>query len=96
MCGFTLSKHSTGYWCLISCLQSPSNRQFCAVTADFRGTEEGEVRFVVGDAVEVLQLGHGGWWEVRKVETNEIGWIPASYLQEISSKSLLPVLETSI
>ncbi|XP_065179789.1 uncharacterized protein LOC135810241 isoform X2 [Sycon ciliatum] len=75
---------------------SPSNRQFCAVTADFRGTEEGEVRFVVGDAVEVLQLGHGGWWEVRKVETNEIGWIPASYLQEISSKSLLPVLETSI
>ena len=43
----------------------------------------------VGDRVEVIQLGQGGWWFVRwygqarpmNDEKEKEGWVPASYLE---------------
>ena len=85
--------HPLSCACLL-CSQNPDSRQFYTVTAEFKESED--LCFPEGTPVEVIQLGHGGWWAVRKVETNEFGWIPASYLSEITSRTSLPLLETSI
>ena len=84
--------------CVHVFLQSPATRHFYAATAEFNGIEDepGHLSIAIGDTVEVIQLAHGGWWKVRKVGTDEVGWVPASFLAEITNKSLMPVLETSI
>ena len=44
--------------------------------------EDGEVSFMEGDEVELIQRGENGWWLVRTSE--ELGWGPSNYLQALA------------
>lgn len=44
--------------------------------------EDGEVTFIEGDEVELIQQSENGWWLVRTSE--ELGWGPSNFLQSLA------------
>lgn len=62
--------------------QSSNAPRFYIATNDFQGLpqEPGHISLSAGEMVEILQLGHGGWWHVRKCHSGEEGWAPAGFL----------------
>lgn len=45
---------------------------------DYEAQNPGEVSFIVGDAIKIVQ-NEGDWWYGELTRTGEIGWIPPSY-----------------
>lgn len=58
-----------------------SSRLFRAMYT-YVSQEDGEVSFMEGDEVEVIQQSENGWWLVRTSE--ELGWGPSNFLQSLA------------
>ena len=48
--------------------------------AEYIAVENTEISFQEGDTLELLRVGHEGWWFARHTATAHEGWVPASYL----------------
>lgn len=57
---------------------SSDDNVYCAI-ADFAGDNEGEIKLVIGQEVQLLETADG-WWYVSN--RSEEGWAPSSYLEK--------------
>ncbi|CAG2167397.1 unnamed protein product, partial [Oppiella nova] len=46
----------------------------------YRAEHTGDLTFRKGEKLEVLERSDPDWWTVRRIETGEIGYIPANYV----------------
>lgn len=76
----------------------PIGEGSCRTCADFQGSNEGELSFVTGEIVEVLEESDSGWWTV-KINGVE-GWAPSSYIEyssnDVSSQAKQPAQASSL
>ena len=58
-----------------------ANSRLYRATHTYISQDDGEVTFIEGDEVEVVQKSENGWWLVRTSE--ELGWGPSNFLQSL-------------
>ena len=63
--------------------------KYFTVLADYNAMSHTEVTMHESDLVEVIQVGHQGWWLVRHLASELEGWVPASYLEPAKRRSTI-------
>ena len=62
--------------------ENTADSKFYRAMHTYISQEDGEVSFMEGDEVEVIQRSENGWWLVRTSE--ELGWGPSNFLQSLA------------
>eukprot|EP00096_Caligus_rogercresseyi_P005875 TRINITY_DN2191_c0_g4_i1.p1 TRINITY_DN2191_c0_g4~~TRINITY_DN2191_c0_g4_i1.p1 ORF type:complete len:638 (-),score=173.45 TRINITY_DN2191_c0_g4_i1:265-2121(-) len=62
----------------------------------FKGTNNDELTFEVGDFITVTQREEGGWWEGNHSRRGKTGWFPSNYVRIPSEKDVLPPPNASL
>jgi hypothetical protein len=60
--------------------------QYVAV-ANYVATEADELTMHEGELVQLLAVGGGNWWQVRSMLSEQIGWVPARFLNAAKRRS---------
>ena len=51
----------------------------------FRGRNEGDLSFVKGEKIEILNNADGDWWYGKSCRTKLTGYVPSNYIEPINS-----------
>ena len=52
---------------------------------DFSGRTEGDLSFIKGDHIQVLNNADGDWWHGKCLRTDATGYVPSNYVEPLSS-----------
>lgn len=54
---------------------------------NYRAQNKGDLSFMKGEKLEVVEKSDPDWWTVKRLETGEIGYIPANYVGSTAIES---------